>query len=89
MSAVKYVVKSQSEIEHVQVISFRGHETKIEAMDWVTTLMLRTNDENTKWDWGQAEEFLESSDVVQFFDLQNPEHLRQCEEDGYCEEDEY
>jgi hypothetical protein len=45
--------------------------------------MLRTNDDTTKWECGQEEEFLESSDTVQFFDLQNPEHARQCEEDGY------
>ncbi len=83
MSIIKYVVKSQRKVGHIQVISFSEHETKVEAMDWVTTLMLRTNDENTKWECGQAEEFLESSDSVKFYDLQNPEHARQCEEDGY------
>jgi hypothetical protein len=83
MSAIRYLVRSESETEDYTAVLLSEYETKIEAMDWVTTLMLRTNDENTKWECGQEEEFLESSDTVQFFDLQNPEHLRQCEEDGY------
>jgi hypothetical protein len=83
MSVIRYLVRSESETEDCKEVLLTEHETKIEAMDWVTTLMLRTNDENTKWECGQAEEFLESSDTVKFFDLQNPEHARQCEEDGY------
>ena len=83
MSTVRYVVKSQREDEYVEVILFSEYETKIEAMDWVTTLMLRTNDDTTKWECGQEEDFLELNDVVKFYDLQNPEHARQCEEDGY------
>ena len=83
MSVIRYLVRSESETEDYTAVLLTEHETKIEAMDWVTTLMLRTNDENTKWECGQAEEFLESSDIVKFYDLQNPEHARQCEEDGY------
>ena len=83
MSVIRYLVRSESETEDYKEVLLTEHETKIEAMDWVTTLMLRTNDENTKWECGQEEDFLESSDTVKFFDLQNPEHARQCEEDGY------
>jgi hypothetical protein len=83
MSAVKYVVKSQRKVEHVQVISFCEYETKVEAMDWVTTLMIRSNDENTKWEYGQEEDFLKSNGVVKLYDLQKSDELRQCEEDGY------
>ena len=83
MSAVKYVVKSQRKVEHVQVISFCEYETKVEAMDWVTTLMIRSNDDTTKWECGQEEDFLESNGVVKLYDLQKSDELRQCEEDGY------
>ncbi|CAC9635626.1 hypothetical protein [uncultured Gammaproteobacteria bacterium] len=83
MSVIRYLVRSESETEDYQVILFSEYASKLKAMDWVTTLMLRTNDENTKWECGQEEDFLESSDSVKFYDLQNPEHARQCEEDGY------
>ncbi|CAC9640464.1 hypothetical protein [uncultured Gammaproteobacteria bacterium] len=81
MSVIKYVVKSQRDGE--LVASFAEFETKLEAMDWVTTLMLWTNDDTTHWECRQAEEFLELNDYVKFYDLENPEELRESVEDGY------
>ncbi len=83
MSAIRYVVKSQRKVGHVQVISFSEYASKLKAMDWVTTLMLRTNDDTTEWKCGQEEDFLKLNDMVKLYDLENLDELRQCEEDGY------
>jgi hypothetical protein len=83
LSQRDYVVKSQSENGDYKAVLLSEYESKVKAMAWVTTLMLRTNDDTTKWECGQEEDFLELNDVVKFYDLQNPEHARQCEEDGY------
>jgi hypothetical protein len=46
------------ETEDYTAVLLSEYESKVKAMAWVTTLMLRTNDENTKWECGQEEDFL-------------------------------
>jgi hypothetical protein len=65
MSNTRYVVKYEDELSYNGVI-FSEHETEKQALEKVNELMIASNDDTTKWENGQEQEFLALCAVITY-----------------------